>query len=134
MNPNVFRHMNIAQLSNNTALSRLVRILALTLILFTACAEEEVPIPLSEEKMIDVLIDLHMAESMIEKLPLSDRDTVGHVYYRMIYREHGISEAEFDESIAILREDPKRLNALYEQILEKLNVLESTERGVDNME
>lgn len=104
------------------------------LVLFFSCGKEEVPIPLSEEKMIDVLIDLHMAESMIEKLPLTDRDTVGHVYYRMIYREHGVSEEDFDQSIAVLREDPVRLNAIYEQVLEKLNVLEATARGVEKME
>lgn len=102
--------------------------------LVTACREEAIPIPLSEEKIIDVLIDLHMAESMINKLPLTDRDSVGHVYYRMIYREHGVAKESFDESIDILREDPIRLNAIYEQILEKLNVLEATERGQEKMD
>ena len=94
-----------------------------------SCGEKEIPIPLSEEKMIEVLIDIHMAESMIEKLPVLDRDTVGSVYYRMIYRTHGISKEDFDESISILREDPVRLNKVYSEILEQLNVLEATSRG-----
>ena len=99
------------------------------LFLLISCGEKEIPIPLSEEKMIAVLIDMHMAESMIEKLPVLDRDTVGNVYYRMIYRTHGISKEDFDESISILREDPVRLNKVYSEILEQLNVLEATSRG-----
>lgn len=102
--------------------------------LWYACGQEEVPIPLSEEKLMNVLIDMHIAESMIDKLPSSDRDTVGRVYYRMIYREYAITKEEFDESMAVLREDPIRLNGIYERILEELNVMEAQERGVDKME
>jgi hypothetical protein len=104
------------------------------LLFFASCGDKEIPIPLSEEKLVDVMIDMHIAEAMIEKLPVSDRDTVGHVYYRMIYREHGVTQADFDESIQVLREDPERLDAIYVQVLEKLNVLEATERGVEAME
>lgn len=103
-------------------------------IFFVSCGEKEIPIPLSEEKLVDVMIDMHIAESMIEKLPVSDRDTVGHVYYRMIYREHEVSQEDFDESIKVLREDPERLNAIYVLVMEQLNVLEATERGVEAME
>lgn len=99
-----------------------------------SCKEKEIPIPLSEEKMIEVLIDIHMAEAMLDKLPITDQDTVGHVYYRMIFREHEVSQEDFDRSMAVLREDPVRLNVIYEQILEQLNVLEATERGIDKME
>lgn len=103
-------------------------------IFFVSCGDKEIPIPLSEEKLVDVMIDMHIAESMIEKLPVSDRDTVGHVYYRMIYREHEVSQEDFDESIKVLREDPERLNAIYVLVMEQLNVLEATERGVEAME
>ncbi|PHN08552.1 DUF4296 domain-containing protein [Flavilitoribacter nigricans] len=104
------------------------------LILLISCGKEEVPIPLTEEKLVEVLIDMHMAESMIEKLPVADRDTVGNVYYRMIYREHGVTQQDFDESMNVLREDPERLDAIYVQIMERLNVLEASERGDENME
>lgn len=105
-----------------------------TFLLLASCGEKEVPIPLSEEQLIEVLIDMHIAESMIEKLPVSDRDTVGNVYYRMIYREHDISKEDFDASINVLREDPERLNKVYSKILEELNVLEASSRGVEKME
>ena len=109
--------------------------LVLTLALsWYSCRDEEIPVPLSEDKVIDVLIDIHMAESMLDKLPVADQDTVGHVYYRMIFREHGVSQDDFDRSMAVLREDPVRLNAIYEQILEKLNVLEASERAPETME
>ncbi len=116
-------------------LKKWVQYLAMSgLLLLAACSEEEIPIPLSEEQMIDILIDMHIAESMIEKLPVSDRDTVGNVYYRMIYRQHGVNQTDFDESMGVLREDPERLNEIYSQILEELNILEATSRGVDDME
>lgn len=104
------------------------------LIFFVSCGDKEIPIPLSEEKLVDIMIDMHIAEAMIEKLPVSDRDTVGHVYYRMIYREHEVSQEDFDESMKVLREDPERLNAIYVLVMEQLNVLEATERGVEAME
>ena len=107
--------------------------LGMLLILFS-CREEELPISLSEEKLMDVLIDMHMAEAMMNKLPSSDQDTVGEVYYRMIYREHEITKDEFDQSMNVLREDPVRLNGIYEKILERLNVLEAEERGVQKMD
>ncbi|MCB0632566.1 MAG: DUF4296 domain-containing protein [Saprospiraceae bacterium] len=103
-------------------------------IVFAGCAREEVePIPLATDKLIDVLIDVHVAEAMMDKLTAADQDTVGKVYYRMIFREHGISKEDFDKSMDILREDPERLNAIYEQILDKLNVLEAEARGIPDM-
>lgn len=104
------------------------------LLSFLSCRQEVEPIPLSNEQMMAVLIDLHIAEAMIEKLPATDRDTVSTVYSRMIFREHGVSQEDFDASMAVLREDPIRLNAIYEEIMGELNVLEATERGVESME
>lgn len=116
-------------------MTRYFQMLLILLTLFVAsCAEEEViPIPLPEEKLIDVLIDVHVAEAMMDKLTAIDQDTVGKVYYRMIFREHEVSKEDFDKSMEILREDPERLNSIYEQILDKLNVLEAEARGVPDM-
>ena len=115
--------------------SRYLSSLLLMLLLFLmACQEEEISIPLSGEKMVEVLVDIHIAEAMLDKLLSTDQDTVGKVYYRMIFREHDISEQDFDESISVLREDPKRLNAIYVQVLEKLTVLDAAEREPEKME
>lgn len=84
--------------------------------------------------MVDVLVDVHLAEAMLEKLPLTDQDTVGHVYYRMIFRQHDITQEDFDQSMSVLREDAKRLNTIYEKIQDRLNEMEATARGNDKME
>lgn len=107
----------------------------LIVVLVGGCAREEVvPLPLPKDKLVDVLIDVHLAEAMLDKLPSLDQDTVGKVYYQMIFREHEINRADFDESMNILREDPERLNLLYEEILDTLNVLEAGARGMPEME
>lgn len=109
-------------------------ILFTCLVCFLSCARKEViPIPLSEEQLVDIMIDIHLVESMIERLPVLDRDTVGGVYYRMIFRDHNVTKEEFDESISVLREDPERLDVIYVEVMEKLNVLEAKERGVEEM-
>lgn len=110
-------------------------LLLLLIVSLVACSREEIiPLPLTQDKLVDVLVDVHVAEAMIDKIGAVDQDTVGKVYYRMIFREHGITQQAFDESMSILREDPKRLNDLYEQILDTLNVREAGARGMPDME
>lgn len=102
--------------------------------LWPGCSAEEHRLPLTDEQLVDVLVDIQIAEAMIDKLPSTARDTVGEAYYEVVFKTHGVSRKDFDDSMVILREDPVHLNDIYVEVLERLTVLETTERGETQMQ
>ena len=86
----------------------------------TACKPEEKPLPISEEKLIVVLTDVHLAEAGLQNLRGDTRDSIANLYYEQIYAIHGIEKGSFDETMAMLREDPVRLERIYRQVMERL--------------
>lgn len=88
---------------------------------FLSCQERPVELLIAEDKLVNVLADTHMAEAAIQNLIKSDKDSVGEVYYQQIYEIHGIAEADFEQTMTILREDPIRMEKIYNQVLEKLS-------------
>lgn len=109
-------------------------LLVVIVVSLLACRPEKVKLPLSDEQLVAVLVDIQTVEAIVDKLPAAQLDTVGRAYYDVVFQTHEITQEEFDQSMLILREDPIRLNAIYEQVLERLTVLETTERGEENMQ
>ena len=91
------------------------------LLFFYACEEKPIPLSIPEDKMIDVLVDVHFAESAMNNIYKHKKDSLATLYYGQIFEIHGINQNVFDENMQILQRDADKLDAVYEQVLERLN-------------
>lgn len=100
-------------------LSLLQTFLLLSLLLLSGCKHEE-SLPVSQETLINVLIDVHAAEAAVTHLTGEEKDSVIHVYYSQIMEIHRMKREVFDTCVAILRRNPELTEEIYEQIQETL--------------
>ncbi len=84
-------------------------------VLACACGKKETAMPIPEDKLAKILVDVHFAESVMQELPNSVRDSLGRVYYEQIYQIHGISEEALNESLRIIKKDPEVLERVYQR-------------------
>ena len=83
---------------------------------------------ISEEKMIDVLIDVHITESALSlKNFHRDSSLKLFAYYKQdIFKEHQISEKQFQSSFDYYARHSKEFDHMYEVIIDSLKVKEVT--------
>ena len=107
----------------------------LVFIIFSNCKEEYEP-QLSDEQIIEVLVDLHIAEAASMSLGTKIKDSVINVYYPQIFEIHGIQDSLFFKEFEIIRKNPKKLEGIYEKVLEEIDQLGSqrVEEGKENEE
>ncbi|MCB0520756.1 MAG: DUF4296 domain-containing protein [Lewinellaceae bacterium] len=104
----------------------IVKLMAATLLLvgLSGCGKEAAP-PIPDEKLIEILTDVHIAEAALEGLNGKAKDSVAIKYYGEIFAIHHVEQADFDTTLAILMRDPEKFGNLYEKVaanLEKMRV------------
>lgn len=99
---------------------RLLFLLALSGFVW-GCGPKKPPIPMSEEKLVSVLLDAHTAEAALSYLYGAKRDTFADQYYAEIYSIHKITEEEFRQSIRALRNNPQYMLEVYTRLLAELD-------------
>lgn len=112
---------------------RFLLLLLIAVVTFSACKEEsrEKGEVIDEDKFIDVLVDLHIADAMLatdikkenEKLFLPKN------FYHQVLKKHNITRADFNKSIAYYAEEPAKLGQIYDKVMEKLNTLSAKISG-----
>lgn len=101
-------------------MTRSILLLVLSLFVCSNCNNNQ-SIPLSEEKMVEIIRDLHIAEAAMQNLVGITKDSLGQIYYQQIFDLHEVNEVDFDTSIQRLRRDPTRLNQIYDKVLLSLD-------------
>ncbi|PCI99865.1 MAG: hypothetical protein COB15_03510 [Flavobacteriales bacterium] len=101
--------------------------LTVTLALFS-CEEKDEHVPeeiLGRDKMIEVMVDVEMAQALI-RFKLSRHDTINqNIIFKEVYEEHNTSEEEFNNSLAFYCKDPKGVEGLYIDVINKLSEKEA---------
>lgn len=92
---------------------------------FISCSDQT-PLLLEEDKMINVIRDIHIAEAAMQNLIDITKDSVGEIYYQQVFEIHQVNKADFDSSMIILRKDPERLGLIYDRVLEELEEINDT--------
>lgn len=93
------------------------------LIKMTSCTKEETPYQLSDEKLTNIITDIHISESAAQHLSLGFRDSMALVYLDQILEIHEVSKAIFEPEYQKLKRDPKKLQLIYGKVIERLNKL-----------
>ncbi len=103
-------------------------------LLANACAKEPEPkLLLPERVIVQVLEDIHLAESAVQDLSVYRRDSVLPLYYDRILRQYGVDSAQWSRVLTQLRRSPATIERLYQQVSDSLEVRNVTvrEQAVD---
>lgn len=92
---------------------------------FVACEEEE-KIPdyiISEEKFVEVLTDIQKAESIVRLgyNRSADSSYVNDSVYAAVFREQGVSRADFDSTMNYYLNNLEQMESIYDQVLENIS-------------
>ncbi|MEL6865097.1 MAG: DUF4296 domain-containing protein [Bacteroidota bacterium] len=97
------------------------------LLLGSAC-EEEIKTTLPEEKLVEVLVDVHMAQSALQSIDRERSDSLGRVYYDQIFQIHEVEEATFRKDVVLIRSNPELSKSVYEKVMEALSTHEARQK------
>lgn len=90
--------------------------------LLTACeGKQEVDLPLEENKLIQILIDAHIAEGALQSSDKATKDSLSKNYYDQIFKIHGVSKEDFNDAMKVLEENPARMEALYKKLMDEID-------------
>jgi hypothetical protein len=103
--------------------------LILLLLCMFACKEEERPLPLPEEDLIPVLIDIHIAEAALQNLRGDTRDSMANIYYSQISTIHDVERSVIDTCLEIMRAQPIMLEKIYNAGMDTINRLSVEQKG-----
>ncbi len=71
---------------------------------------------LSQEKMVAVLLDVHIVEATIKTLDSNSKRIEKQEYYNTMFAKHGITKEQFDHSLEWYSRHPNRLVAIYDEV------------------
>ncbi|HZG00245.1 MAG TPA: DUF4296 domain-containing protein [Chitinophagales bacterium] len=106
--------------------------LAVVFSVFLSCGSEETAAPpLSEEKIIPVLVDVHLLEAQQQQQQPFEKGRVIStiVGYETIFRKHNITAEQFYDTFAWYRDRPKLMEELYQRVIEDVTRRESELSG-----
>lgn len=106
------------------------RILALLLILFSlgACDRNSPPPGiLSEDEMVNVLIDIQLTEGITSALPIAydSSQALYSLLERDVFEKHGVQDSVFTKSMLFYLEDAKKMDRIYSRVIDSLVVHET---------
>lgn len=82
---------------------------------------------MSEDRLIPILCDIHIAEAALSKINGTIKDSAATKLYGQIYEIHGVTEAELDSCLIRIKKEPLLSEAMYTKVmteLEKMKLLE----------
>jgi len=99
----------------------------LLLLSFSCQEKKETKFLISEDKMVDVLYDLHLADGVLNstELPYSDSILRPENYYANILKKYNIDRPTFDSALQQYTENPQIYLKVYDKVIGKLRIQES---------
>jgi len=111
---------------------KIYKTLILGLVLFMGCKEEIKP-TLSDEKLVNVLTDLHLAEASMLTLNKKLKDSMHVIYYEQVFEIHQVQDSIFFKDLEIIRKDPKKVEELYTRVIDNLDQLDLKESEIEEI-
>ncbi len=94
--------------------------IGLCLLGFACGGGKEAP-EIPESKLVPLLVDVHIAEVAIQDAPTTAKDSVAELWYGYVFKQHGVEQEAFEQTMRALRKDPKRIGKLYEKVQEEMD-------------
>lgn len=102
-------------------------LMVLLLFVLASCGQDEqkeLSNILPEQKMIELMADLHLIDAMAKEriLEHNSNPVVKTAQMKVILYEYNISEEQFDQILRDYTEDPEAFYEFYEKVINELNV------------
>ena len=99
------------------------------LILFQSCARIDGPVPkefIAPDSMASILVDVHLAEAAANTASVNDLQRFSASdLYPVIFKTHHTDSIAFRKSFEYYQNHPKKLDKIYEQVINELSKRES---------
>lgn len=92
-------------------------------IILWSCKKEVQP-TLSDDKLVAILTDLHLAEASFMTLNQNVKDSIYKVYYQQIFEIHEVTDSTFFKDFELLRRNPKKLEKVYKNVIEEIEQID----------
>lgn len=114
----------------------------LLVVIINACNEDkskEVPSNIvSEDVFVEMLKDVHIAESAVEKMRLEDVNSIirhKKTFFLNVVNHYGLSQEDFNDNYNFYSEDVTNFSIIYDKVLEALSIEQAlTEEKVTEKE
>ena len=87
---------------------------------FTACYLDIHDLPIQKDKLIPVLIDIHIAEAVVDNDSQAMKDSLAALYYPQIFAKHGVTAKDFDSTVKFMNERPQLMHDIYEEVMKEI--------------
>lgn len=100
-------------------------LIVILLFFLVSCSESGQDLPIPEDKLVKVLVDVHLAEAALQGLGGLIRDSTADVYYDQIAQRHKIERSVLDSTVILFRKNPEIIADIYSKVLEELTAYEA---------
>ncbi|MBK7410777.1 MAG: DUF4296 domain-containing protein [Saprospirales bacterium] len=94
-------------------------------ILFLVSCKDKPTCTLPDDRLIQVLVDIQIAEAAAQSLVQPVKDSVLAGYYQQVFVIHKVEEDQFRNCYEELQNDPDRMTDVYNRVLEELSRMEA---------
>lgn len=97
--------------------------------MFQSCGRNRLPEGiLGEDKMVDILVDIHVAEGIVSSFPIHyDSSRILYPYLEMeVFKKHSVSDSVFKKSLEYYMRDVRKMDKLYARTIDSLHVVEKS--------
>ena len=83
---------------------------------------------LSEDKMVEVLIDIHLTEGITSAMPVAydSSKVLYNLLEKDVFLKHEVSDSVFTQSMLYYLQDPAEMEQIYSRVVDSLVVRESS--------
>lgn len=110
-------------------------LLFLSLFVVFACEKpilEEPENLLERNKMIEMMIDIHLAEAAFQSRRYQDSlflNATSADFYYSVLQDHQVADSTFEKSFVYYASNPKKFEKMYQDVMNKLNEMEQEYSG-----
>jgi hypothetical protein len=97
----------------------------LLLLLIFSCQYDE-KAPISAETFTLILTDMHTAEAAAEGEFTTGKDSILRIYYPQILKKYGVSQTDFDSTLAVYSRKPVEFDSIYSGVLREIAKIDTT--------
>lgn len=118
-------------MKKNSRVGHIILLISVGLALLLSSCTMRPSSVLSNRKMVNILVDLHTAEGVLQAGGYNyghDDDVNG--YYAVILEQHGVTQAEFDSSIVWYTIHPQFFQRVYPKVMKRLQERYDTETAL----
>ncbi|SMP34328.1 protein of unknown function [Algoriphagus winogradskyi] len=109
-------------------------ILSFCIISLVSCNSSNKPTGLlPEDKMVEVLIDIHITEGLTSAMPIAydSSKVLYNLLEKDVFIKHQVSDSVFTQSMLYYLRDPSEMERIYSRVVDSLMVRESTGGTID---